>query len=92
MKRTAFGAGYVGPVTGACLADAGHEVVCVDVDALVICTEWKSFRAPDFAKLAQAMTAKLIFEGRNFYDPSALARNDWQYYAIGRSLTARAAA
>lgn len=33
MKVTVFGSGYVGLVTGACLADVGHHVVCVDVDA-----------------------------------------------------------
>ncbi len=32
MKITVFGSGYVGLVTGACLADVGHSVVCVDVD------------------------------------------------------------
>ncbi len=32
MKVTVFGSGYVGLVTGACLADAGNQVVCVDVD------------------------------------------------------------
>ena len=32
MKITVFGTGYVGLVTGACLADTGHEVLCVDVD------------------------------------------------------------
>ena len=36
MKITVFGVGYVGLVTGACLADAGHDVVCVDVDAAKI--------------------------------------------------------
>ncbi|HEY0663775.1 MAG TPA: UDP-glucose 6-dehydrogenase, partial [Thiobacillaceae bacterium] len=33
MKITVFGTGYVGLVTGACLADVGHHVMCVDVDA-----------------------------------------------------------
>ncbi|MDF2981338.1 MAG: ugd, partial [Devosia sp.] len=33
MKVTVFGSGYVGLVTGACLADAGNQVVCVDIDA-----------------------------------------------------------
>ena len=33
MRITIFGSGYVGLVTGACLADAGNEVVCVDIDA-----------------------------------------------------------
>jgi UDPglucose 6-dehydrogenase len=33
MRVTIFGSGYVGLVTGACLADAGNDVLCVDVDA-----------------------------------------------------------
>ncbi|OBX36719.1 UDP-glucose 6-dehydrogenase TuaD [Halomonas elongata] len=33
MRITIFGTGYVGLVTGACLADVGHDVLCVDVDA-----------------------------------------------------------
>ena len=36
MRVTIFGSGYVGLVTGACLADAGNHVVCVDVDAAKI--------------------------------------------------------
>jgi UDPglucose 6-dehydrogenase len=35
MKVTVFGTGYVGLVTGACLADVGHDVLCVDIDQKV---------------------------------------------------------
>ena len=66
------------------------ESAAEGADALVICTEWKPFRAPDFARLGQSMTAKLIFDGRNLYDPAVLAREGWQYYAIGRGLTVQA--
>jgi len=38
-------------------------------DALVICTEWKRFMAPNFDQLATALRQKLIFDGRNLYDP-----------------------
>ena len=66
------------------------ESAAEGADALVICTEWKPFRAPDFARLGQSMTAKLIFDRRNLYDPAVLAREGWQYYAIGRGLTVQA--
>ena len=53
-------------------------------DALVICTEWKRFMAPNFDQLATALRQKLIFDGRNLYDPERLAELGWTYYAIGR--------
>lgn len=56
-------------------------------DALVVCTEWKTFRAPDFDTLAQQLSARLIFDGRNVYDPNLLAERGWQYYGIGRGLS-----
>ena len=53
-------------------------------DALVICTEWKRFMAPNFDQLAGDLRHKLIFDGRNLYDPERLAELGWTYYAIGR--------
>ena len=53
-------------------------------DALVICTEWKRFMAPNFDQLAGSLRHKLIFDGRNLYDPERLAELGWTYYAIGR--------
>lgn len=56
-------------------------------DALIICTEWKAFRAPDFDVMASALKQKLIFDGRNVYDPKRLAEDNWLYYGIGRGLS-----
>lgn len=53
-------------------------------DALVICTEWKRFMAPNFDQLASSLSQRLIFDGRNLYDPQRLAEMGWTYYAIGR--------
>jgi UDPglucose 6-dehydrogenase len=53
-------------------------------DALVIVTEWKEFRSPDFDRLKQLLNAPLIFDGRNIYDPAMVARFGFTYYAIGR--------
>ena len=55
-----------------------------DCDALVICTEWQQFRAPDFDELALRLNNKVIFDGRNLYSPARLASEGWNYYAIGR--------
>ncbi len=53
-------------------------------DALVIVTEWKEFRSPDFDAIRAALAAPVIFDGRNLYDPKLLARQGFAHYAIGR--------
>ncbi len=53
-------------------------------DALVIITEWQEFRSPDFEQIRKALTAPVIFDGRNLYDPKALAKQGFAHYAIGR--------
>ncbi|MGZ8144990.1 MAG: UDP-glucose dehydrogenase family protein [Methylosarcina sp.] len=53
-------------------------------DALVIVTEWIQFRSPDFNDLAQRLTDKVIFDGRNMYEPSLVRHFGLEYYAIGR--------
>ena len=56
-------------------------------DALVIVTEWQEFRSPDFAKLATNLTDKVIFDGRNLYEPKAPAAFGLTYHSIGRATT-----
>ena len=53
-------------------------------DALAIITEWKAFWSPDFAKVASALTAKVLFDGRNIYDPKVVEAAGIAYYGIGR--------
>ena len=53
-------------------------------DALIIMTEWKAFRAPDFGLVAQSLKAPVIFDGRNMYEPEAVAEAGIDYYPIGR--------
>jgi UDPglucose 6-dehydrogenase len=53
-------------------------------DALVIVTEWKQFRSPDFDLLSQQLQDKVIFDGRNMYEPGRVKRSGLAYYAIGR--------
>lgn len=54
-------------------------------DALVLVTEWKAFRSPDFERLNSGLNEALIFDGRNIYDPDTLAKLGFKYYGIGRS-------
>lgn len=60
------------------------EAALKDADALIICTEWKNFRAPDFDSLKQTLRHAVIFDGRNLYDPDVVRRYGFTYYAIGR--------
>ncbi|WOP15485.1 UDP-glucose/GDP-mannose dehydrogenase family protein [Ottowia sp. SB7-C50] len=53
-------------------------------DALAIVTEWKAFRVPDFAQMARLLKDRIVFDGRNLYDPAVLARHGLAYHAIGR--------
>ncbi len=56
----------------------------IDADALILVTEWSEFRLPNFRVLAKLLVNKLIFDGRNIYDPEELAELGFEYYAIGR--------
>ena len=60
--------------------------VLKDADAMVLVTEWKRFRQPDFAAMKDLMREAVIFDGRNQYDPEGVAAQGFTYYAIGRGL------
>ena len=53
-------------------------------DALVIVTEWKVFRSPDFDTVKAKLKQPLIFDGRNLYDPKTMAEMGFTYLPIGR--------
>lgn len=53
-------------------------------DALIIVTEWKEFRSPDFAILKEKLKVPVVFDGRNLYDPHLLRGMGFEYFAIGR--------
>ncbi|HEX7219095.1 MAG TPA: UDP-glucose/GDP-mannose dehydrogenase family protein [Burkholderiales bacterium] len=53
-------------------------------DALVICTEWKEFRSPDFEAIKRALREPVIFDGRNMFLPQTVAAAGLEYHAIGR--------
>lgn len=53
-------------------------------DGLMICTEWKMFKAPDFNQIKAGLNNPVIFDGRNLYDPEIMTQLGIDYYAIGR--------
>ena len=55
-----------------------------DCDALVIATEWSEFRTPDFEKMSLVMKNKIIFDGRNVYEPARMKELGFYYESIGR--------
>jgi UDPglucose 6-dehydrogenase len=53
-------------------------------DALVIVTEWKAFRSPDFDELKRLLKSPVIFDGRNLYEPAVVRSHGFEYHPIGR--------
>ncbi len=56
----------------------------VGADALVLVTEWNEFRSPDFDALGAAMRRKVLFDGRNIWNPAELRGKGFAYRCIGR--------
>ena len=61
-----------------------------DADALVVVTEWKQFRSPDFARMREALGDAVVFDGRNLYDPAEIEAAGLAYYGIGRGRSVHA--
>jgi UDPglucose 6-dehydrogenase len=53
-------------------------------DALAMMTEWPEFHLPDFKKMAEVMKGRVIFDGRNIYDPEEIRKSGFKYFGIGR--------
>jgi UDPglucose 6-dehydrogenase len=56
----------------------------IDAAALVIITEWPEFRVPNYKVMEKLMAEKLIFDGRNIYEPAEMLEFGYTYYSIGR--------
>jgi UDPglucose 6-dehydrogenase len=54
-------------------------------DALIVVTEWREFRSPDYAELRRRLRQPVIIDGRNLYDPTLMAELGFEYTGIGRS-------
>lgn len=63
------------------------EATLNGADCLVICTEWQSFRAPDFEGIKNTIKDPVIFDGRNLFEPNIVSDYGLNYYAIGRGLS-----
>lgn len=60
------------------------ESALKDADALIIVTEWKNFKAPDFDKMQSLMKSPVIFDGRNLFDNNRMSKKGFIYHSIGR--------
>jgi UDPglucose 6-dehydrogenase len=54
------------------------------VDAVALMTEWAEFHLPDFNRMGELMKKKVIFDGRNIYNPEELRKQGFEYFGIGR--------
>jgi UDPglucose 6-dehydrogenase len=61
------------------------EAALDNADALVICTEWKNFRAIDYQAVKNALKTPVIVDGRNLYDPETVSAYGIDYLSIGRA-------
>ena len=73
----------LGPIPGLNYAESPMAAL-KGADALLIATEWKEFRSPDFAAISAALKQPLIFDGRNMYTPGMVRDKGIEYIAIGR--------
>jgi UDPglucose 6-dehydrogenase len=80
MKESAR---VLGPTRGLVYATSPMDAV-KGSDALVLVTEWQEFRSPDFTELARALKQRLLFDGRNLYDPKEVRAAGLEYFGIGR--------
>jgi UDPglucose 6-dehydrogenase len=73
----------LGPLPGLTLVDSA-DAATDGADALLVVTEWKEFRTPDFDRLKQVLKQPLVFDGRNLYDPALMRAMGIEYHGIGR--------
>ena len=74
---------YLKGVQNITYADSKYDVL-KDSDALLLLTEWKEFRSPDFDKIKSLLKSPIIFDGRNQYINCDLENKGLEYYRIGK--------
>jgi UDPglucose 6-dehydrogenase len=66
------------------ILDSQYDVLD-GADALAVVTDWNQFRNPDFERIRRALTAPLVFDGRNLYLPERMGKAGFAYFSIGRT-------
>lgn len=74
---------YLKDIADVCYCNTKYEAL-KQADALVLLTEWKEFRAPDFDEIKKLLKQPVIFDGRNQYNAFKLEENGFEYYQIGK--------
>ena len=57
-----------------------------DMDALMVLTEWKEFRTPDFDEIKKRLKTPILFDGRNLYNTKTILKEGFTYYAVGKAV------
>lgn len=74
---------YLKDIDGVTYFDSKYETL-KDSEAMILLTEWKEFRSPDFDELKTHLLNPIIFDGRNQYDGERLEKKGFEYYQIGK--------
>ena len=57
-----------------------------NMDALLVLTEWKEFRAPDLDEIKSRLNKPVLFDGRNLYNTRTILNEGFEYYAVGKAI------
>ena len=76
---------YLKGIQNVIYVDSKYDVL-KDSDALVLLTEWKEFRSPDFKEIKTQLKTPVIFDGRNQYNTFYLQEKGFEYYQIGKEI------
>ena len=74
---------YLKDLTGVSYCNSKYEAL-INADAMILLTEWKEFRAPDFEELKAQLKQPVIFDGRNQYNDQVLQKQGFEYFQIGK--------
>lgn len=75
---------YLKDLKGVSYEEHNKYAILEGCEALVIATETKEYRSPDFDELGKLMKNSIIFDGRNLFEPSDMKNFGFEYFAIGR--------
>lgn len=74
----------LGEIPGLTIVDRQYEAL-EGADALAVVTEWNQFRNPDFGRMKSLLSAPILFDGRNLYNPVEMGRMGFAYFSVGRA-------